>query len=80
MERLGIIASDNELVAELRKQGFDALTGLAQERVELLVIALVMAHGRFQPDGWPRSRTGHVDTGGSGSPCHRQERSGQAAS
>ena len=51
LERLGVIAVDHELVAELRKQGFDALSGLAQERVERLVIVLVMAHGRFQADG-----------------------------
>ena len=51
LKRLGVIAADHELVAELGKQGLDALSGLAQERVERLVVELVMAFWRFQANG-----------------------------
>jgi hypothetical protein len=51
LEWLGIIAADHELVAKLRKQGFDAFPGFSQHWVERCEVKLVEAHWEFQPDG-----------------------------
>jgi hypothetical protein len=51
LERLGVVAPDHELVAQLREQGFDALAGFPQHGAERGEVGLVAAHGRFQPDG-----------------------------
>ena len=51
MERLGVVASDHELVAQLREQGFDAFTGFPQHRAEWLEVGLVSAHGGFEAGG-----------------------------
>jgi hypothetical protein len=52
LEWLGIIAAaDLELVAQLRKQSFDAIPGFSQHWVELCEVKLVETLWGFQPDG-----------------------------
>lgn len=48
LERLGVIAADHELIVELRKQGLDTLSCVAQERVERHIVELVIAFWCFQ--------------------------------
>ncbi len=51
LERLGVVAPDHELAAQLREQVLDALPGFPQHWAERSEIELVAAHGRFQADG-----------------------------